>query len=556
MVADSAYASLALGAIPRLIGKLDREPHSISYGSFDREHWSWKFRDFPIGPLQMGVYPLALLWRQPFAGSSYCGSARLRDWIVGSIEHTLTRQKRAGAFEAFAPNDFDPGPTLGICYALSKAAALLGEALDAELRARLTDAVRRGAEFGMRYEQSHGFASNHWGLFACAYVEAATLTGDARYRARAQEIIARIVSEQSPDGWYNEYGGPDPGYESLGIAYLANYWAATRDAKVLASLRRASDFFSYCVHPDGSVGGVYGSRHTSLYFPAGFEILAAEIPSASAVARFMRQRLTRGNVVTPANTDAHNLVPLVASYLEATAAESEITSAPALPCETRNTIKHFADSGISALATTHYYAVINARKGGVCRVFDSERETLAYEDAGYIAQAGNRRWISQALGSGKVIDAGEKSLTIETRFSEFHQLLATPINYLILRILSLTLFRSAALGGWIRDRIVRRLIVAVRPGPFTLQRRIAFEAHSVVISDELRARGMQSLDALALMRTHTGIHMGSAKYYHPADEQAPLDIEWKRVAADLADSGRAQIEARIEIGAATGVSAS
>lgn len=103
MAADAAYASLALSAIPRLLGKLDREPLSLTHGSFDREHWSWKFRDFPIGPLQMGMCPLALLWRQPFAGSSYCGSARLRDWIVGCIEHTLTRQKRAGAFQAFAP---------------------------------------------------------------------------------------------------------------------------------------------------------------------------------------------------------------------------------------------------------------------------------------------------------------------------------------------------------------------------------------------------------------------------------------------------------------------
>lgn len=554
MVADSAYASFALGAIPRLIGKLDREPHSLSYGSFDREHWSWKFRDFPIGPLQMGIYPLALLWRQPFAGGSYCGNARLREWIVGAIEHTLTRQKRSGAFEAFAPNDFDPGPTLGICYALSKAASLLGDALGDEPRARLTDAVRRAADFGMRYEQSHGFASNHWGLFACAYVEAATLTGDARYRARAQEIIQRIVSSQSPDGWYDEYGGPDPGYESLGIAYLANYWSATRDTKLLESLGRAIDFFSHCVHPDGSVGGVYGSRHTSLYFPAGFEKLAAEIPSAAAVAAFMRRRLTRGNVVTPASTDGHNLVPLVASYLEAMAAERAITSAPPLPCETTNTIRHFATSDITALATTHYYAVINARKGGVCRVFDRERETLEYEDAGYIVRYGKRSWISQTLGSGKAIDVGDRALSIETRFSEFNQLLATPINYLALRILSLTLFRSAALGGWIRDRIVRRLIAAVSPGPFALRRRIAFAPDAIVISDEVRALEKQSLDALALMRAHTGIHMGSAKYYHPADEQAPLDIDWRRVAADLADSGRAQIEIHVEIGAAAGVS--
>ena len=554
MAADSAYASLALSAIPRLLGKLDREPHSISHGSFDREHWSWKFRDFPIGPLQMGLYPLALLWRHPFAGSAYRGNARLREWIMGAVDHTLGRQKPNGAFEAFAPNDFDPGPTLGICYALSKAVDLLGDALDSEPRARVRGAVRRGVEFGMQYEQSHGFASNHWGLFACAYLHAAMLTGDERYRVRAQEIVARILRMQSEDGWYHEYGGVDPGYESLGISYLAQYWAATRDSSVLESLRRSIDFFAHCVHPDGSVGGVYGSRHTSLYFPAGFELVADEVPSAAAIARFMRARLTRGNVVTPATTDAHNLMPLVASYLEASNAATELTSTEALPCERTAYVKHFADSGIGAVATARYYAVIHAHKGGVCRVFDREREALAYEDAGYIVQAGKRRWISQTLGFGKATDVAESSLTLETRFSEFQQLLPTPANYLLLRMLALSLFRSVAFGAWIRDRIVRRLIAAARPGPLTLRRRVAFAPDAIIISDELRLLRKERIDALALMRAHTGIHMGSAKYYHPSDEQAPVDGDWKGVAADLTVTGRATFEIRIDIGAAKSVS--
>ncbi|MGH7696493.1 MAG: hypothetical protein ACRENH_16015, partial [Gemmatimonadaceae bacterium] len=503
--------------------------------------------------LQMGMYPLALLWRNPFAGNAYRGNARLREWIIGAVEHTLGRQKPNGAFEAFAPNDFDPGPTLGICYALSKVVDLLNEGMDTELRARVTSAVRRGAEFGLQYEQSHGFASNHWGLFACAYLHAATLTSDSRYRVRAQEIVARILRLQSEDGWYNEYGGADPGYESLGISYLAHYWAATHDSSVLESLRRSIDFYAHCVHPDGSVGGVYGSRHTSLYFPAGFELLANMVPSAAAISRFMRQRLTRGNVVTPATTDAHNLIPLVASYLEAEDAVTEQAPSEALPCERTAYVKHFTGSGIGAVATTRYYAVINSRKGGVCRVFDRDREILSYEDAGYIVQAGKRRWISQTLGFGQATDVGERSLTLETRFSEFHQLLPTPANYLVLRILALTLFRSAAIGAWIRDRVVRRLIAAARPGPLTLRRRIAFAPDAITISDELYLLRKGRIDALALMRAHTGIHAGSAKYYHQSDEQAAVDGDWNVVAAALTGTGRAQFEIRVDIAAAKSV---
>jgi hypothetical protein len=46
------------------------------------------------------------------------------------------------------------------------------------------------------------------------------------------------------------------------------------------------------------------------------------------------------------------------------------------------------------------------------------------------------------------------------------------------------------------------------------------------------------------------MHIGSAKYYYQSDEQAPLDADWRRVAADLSATGRAQFEIRIDMGAA------
>ena len=65
------YAPEVVTQIPRLLSSLDREPASQSYGSFDREHWGWKFRDFPITMLQAALYPLALLYRFPFP-DNYC----------------------------------------------------------------------------------------------------------------------------------------------------------------------------------------------------------------------------------------------------------------------------------------------------------------------------------------------------------------------------------------------------------------------------------------------------------------------------------------------------
>ena len=46
------------------------------------------------------------------------------------------------------------------------------------------------------------------------------------------------------------------------------------------------EFLAHAVHPDGSVGGVYGSRHTHLYVPGGLERLARQglyLPSGLAI---------------------------------------------------------------------------------------------------------------------------------------------------------------------------------------------------------------------------------------------------------------------------------
>lgn len=514
---QSVYSVQALAQLPRLLGLLDREAFSASAGSFDRSHWSWKFRDFPLTMLQTGITPLAMAWRFSFPGSPYTGNPQLLAWIVSGMERTLKLQHQDGAFDSVGPNTRDHGVTLAMVHCLAGASRLLGDALPSALRERLERSLRRACAFSARSGEDYAFISNHQALFAAAWLEAAEHTGDAGYRRRADEVLARILREQSPDGWYREYGGPDPGYESLGIHYLAKCWQRTRSAELLASLRRSIEFFAHCVHPDGSVGGVYGSRHTQLYFPSGFEMLAAELPMAAAVAKFIRARLERGNVLTPAASDAENLVPLLASYLDAALVSGPESTGPAaaLPCETLAGSRRFSDSGIAVMGAPGYYAVASGAKGGVCRIFSKHSERVAYEDAGYLASAAGRLWTSQRLGQSG--GAGEGELLCTAQFSEVRQELPTAWKFVLLRLLNLTLFRSLRLGAWLRRRIIARLITSAHPGPLKLERRIRFDADGVAFEDRITLSRPVAIERLELARSFTAIHMGSAKYFHPSE---------------------------------------
>ncbi len=238
---------------------------------------------------------------------------------------------------------------------------------------------------------------------------------------------------------------------------------------------------------------------------------------AAAVAKFMRERLERGNVLTPAASDAENLVPLVCSYLDAAlmCGRESAGLAAALPCETLAGFRRFSDSGIAVMGAARYYAVASGAKGGVCRIFSKHSERIAYEDAGYLASAAGHLWTSQRLGQSGC--AGEGELLCTAQFSEVRQELPTAWKFVLLRLLNLTLFRSPRLGAWLRRRIIARLITSVRPGPLKLERRIRFDADGVAFEDRITLSRPVVIERLGLARSFTAIHMGSAKYFHPSE---------------------------------------
>ncbi len=533
------YVAEALRQVPRLLSLQDREPHSPTYGSFDRDAWSWKFRDFPLGMAQTAVYPLALLWRHPFAGNPYHGSERCLEWIAAGMERALATQHRNGALDAFSPNEYDVGPTLGIAHGIAEALRIVRGDLPPSRIDRIAGRLQRAFDFGVGRRETHGVISNHLALFAVALLRAAELFDDARYREGADDMIAAILDKQSPEGWYREYGGPDPGYETLGVHHLATWWQRTRSDEVQRSLERAVEFLSHFVHPDGSLGGVYGSRGTALYYPGGFEILADASPAARSVARFFRERLHRRNVVTPSVADLPNLVPMLYSYLEAALAA---TDSPAgdrpLPCETLQGVRPFRHAGLVVAGGQDYYAVIGGATGGVCRVFNRRSGELAYEDAGYLVRTTRGLVTSQARGLGSVVvDDSAEEITCETPFAHLRHEYLTPGRMIVLRVLNLTAFRVAWFAGWFRRLIVRRLVTEVKAAPFRLRRTFRVRQDGLGVTDVLESTGRLRALSLTLARTCTVVHAGSSRYFHPA-ELTPLDAPADETTAPSLSDGR------------------
>src|SRR5439155_5315754 len=107
---------------------------------------------------------------------------------------------------------------------------------DAELMAWL----RRRAAWLMRHDES-GRLANHQALVALGLARLAALTGEASYAATAAARVERVLAWQSPEGWFEEYGGADPGYQTVTIDCLAKYQRLTNTNPTRQRGRIAAD---------------------------------------------------------------------------------------------------------------------------------------------------------------------------------------------------------------------------------------------------------------------------------------------------------------------------
>jgi len=306
------YLSQVLNVTPRLLSLFDTDPLSATYGIGDRYRWAWKLIDFGNGTFQGAAHGLARLvvnGMLPEGVSEVLILKRIEAMFQGA--ETL-RYPNGSLAEAF-PFESSFCVTALVAYDLLTAVTLLESKISASQRKRFLAIIRPLIRFLRKSDETHAFISNHLATASVALYRWSALTGEAG-EERGRVLLDRILNKQSAEGWYKEYEGADPGYQSLCLYYLADLHLMRPDLDILESLQRSIKFLWHFAHPDGSFGGLYGSRNTRFYFPAGIEALASEIPEANALATFMRRSINRHTTVTLAAMDDSNLIPMFNSY--------------------------------------------------------------------------------------------------------------------------------------------------------------------------------------------------------------------------------------------------
>lgn len=510
--ASNPYRDAAIEQAWRLAALVDRNPHSPTRGSFSRTHWAWKFSDFPYPRMQEGVHALLMLQAIDDPRNPLLGSRRADQWIAWGFDYWASLQHTNGAFDEAYPFEQCLAATAFTSFYLGAAFDRCRPAMEAALTARVERALRRAADWLCTHDETHGLLSNHLGVAVAALEQSSRAFAEPRYAERARFFLERILQHQSLEGWMREYDGADIGYGTHGFFYLAAYWKMTRCERTREALDRFAEFLAYFVHPDGTIGGEYGSRNTEFYYPAGFEMMAAVSPASASIAAALRGAVRDRRVCGVWSMDDFNLMPMLNNLLFAAEAFDDQIAARDLPCAAAPFRKYFPEAGLWIVNAPDYYAVAGLSKGGTVSVFDKAARAMTARHAGLIATSGGRRFTSQDYTLSPTVEwsEGGNAVTFDVPWKSLGTPVFGPWLFVAFRLFNMTAGRVPAISQWLKDTLVGVLIRRKTRAPITHRRRLVVAADGIAIEDDLQTPWHTG--ELEAVEQFTAIHMGSSMY--------------------------------------------
>ena len=512
-----SYQRLLVEKTSLLVSLQDRDELSPTYGCFDRTYWQWKFIDFPDARFQEALLTLSYAYSYNFEGNIFYRNQRLLDWLKAGFLFWIKIQHRDGSFDEAYPYERSfVAVGFGLFY-LTEAFVLMENFLDKDIKGKIISAFNKAADWIMTNDETHAFISNHR-LAACAGLfTLSKISSNKKYEDSCWDIWRSVKENQSIDGWFSEYGGADPGYLTQGIYYAAILYKKSGNNEVIKSLDKALEFIKYFIHPDGSLGGEYGSRNTEFYFPGGFEILAFNSPIAEAICRKLITSMEENRIPSINTVDIYNMIPIANSIVSGCLYYSPNNTIEPLPYLIKSDfVKFFTDFKILVKKVNNLYLIVGISKGGVLKVFDLENNKLIQSSVGVFANIDGKVVTSQYFyKEGLKVEINEDIVTIEGNLVIANYSLLTPLKIIYFRIFSI-LNKFFPIGSkYLKKLIVNILIFKKMKTNWRFKRTIYLPPkNEIQVVTECRDLPPGILKE---MRRHTSYHMGSSKYFEISD---------------------------------------
>lgn len=491
-----AYANKAISQIARILSLEDRNEYSDTYGCFNREYWLCRTTDFPSAIAQMSVQSLALVYANEFPNNIYYKREKVKKWIWAGMDYWTKIQKSDGSFDEFYPNERGwAGPTGFLLYAMLDSYRMLNGDIPSGLKERFLKTCHRASVYLAEWNEE-GILANHHAIALLAIYEAYLISNDGYIFKKFREKLDYFYTLCSKEGWSLEYDGADLGYLSATVSFLAKLRRLySEDERLTEVIKKAIDFSSFFVYPNGFYAGTIGSRQTLHFYPHGYEIMAKGYPLSASIAEKMLVSYEEGKLVPPEIMSdryyIYRISELLHAYLDYSPRESKL---PELPYERPPFRIYFEEAKIEIRKAKDYYSLINLSKGGVMKLFELNSNRLVINDCGIMGRLDNDRVISnQWIDPEHSIKADESGVSVSGSFHYISTARLTPFKMIIFRIVMLLFGWNTMLAYKLKGLLRDIAITKCRKAPVEFKRTFGFEEGIVVIVDEIRLKDKKAV---------------------------------------------------------------
>jgi hypothetical protein len=507
------FAQEAIAQIPKLLTLLDRNPHSPTYGCFDRNFWQYKIIDFPSGMAQEFVFPLALAYDTDSPHNPFYRQPVLRNWVTAGILYAASSAHRDGSCDDYFPFERAGGAAAFSLLACVESYARLGlNHQDA------IDFFVKRADW-LAHHQESGRLTNHQALIVLCLALLSRLLKTDRWNASQEQRLEQVLSWQNPEGWFVEYEGCDPGYHTLTISCLARVYELQPSTRLKDAIAKAVILASHFVHPDGSYGGEYTSRNTYNFFPHGFELVGKWMPEALNINDRFLQGLANG--LAPCYADDHIIGHHTWNYLLAW--QDFVSERP--PLKPRPQGRFYLQEGgilIDRRQQTELYLALN--KGGAFKLFREEQLIASDTQFSLQVKEGNKikNAVAHLVSQRYQLQIDEDAITIQGTLGWAKQKQMTTLNLTILRLVMFSVGRF--FPNLIRRTLQKILITGKQDAPFRFSRQLRWDNGRWKVVDRLSSDSWENLMAAGIGCDQTSIYVVMSRTFQKGQLQPWLDL--------------------------------
>jgi len=434
------YIPIVLHLVPRILTNLDRDRDSPTYGCFDRNYWHYKIRDYSSGLLQQCALTLALVYSHPFEGNIYYNKKIIRDYAISGITFCSRIQNRDGSFAEYWRGESSIPSTAFTLYAMCETCDLLHIEPDGRC-------ISRAVHFLSSHPEDQALNQEMASIAAIRY--ASRILENDQFKQISDKKFENFLTKFKSEGWFSEYGGLDLSYLTVNLDYLVRYYLLSHDDRALEAGKKIIQFIRYFIHPDGSIGGEYGTRNTEYFAPYGIEYFKKYCAISNKIIEQLLKYIYQDEYFNLSCDERYYLHYLNHSFTKALIIYSYSNIEEKLPHESIFE-QYFPESKIFIKSTKSYYLISNLSKGGTFKVM-SKKSFQMSTDCGVRLTLDKNIYVSE-LPQDSLVQITPDSIRITGSLMKMNYIRQSTMKLLLLRILSL-------IFGYNSTQFLKKLII-------------------------------------------------------------------------------------------------